>query len=266
MKIVLIGAGNLATQLGLALSQAGQQMVQVYSRTAEHASELAAKLGCDYTTNIDEITPNADIYIISVKDDAIATLAEKVGRKAGQAIVVHTAGSIAMEVLQPHVQHYGVLYPMQTFSKNKRVDFKPIPCFIEASDDATLATIRTLAESVSQNVVPATSAQRKKLHLAAVLACNFANHCYRLAEKVLEEEQMDFKLFLPLIDETAKKVSQLSPKQAQTGPMMRWDTGVMQMQMALLKDERTRQIYQLMAESIHADATSADDTCRRPEA
>ena len=266
MKIVLIGAGNLATQLGLALGEAGQQMVQVYSRTAEHASELAAKLGCDFTTNIDEITPNADIYIISVKDDAIATLAEKVGRKAGQAIVVHTAGSIAMEVLQPHAQHYGVLYPMQTFSKNKRVDFKPIPCFIEASDEATLATIRTLAESVAEKVVPATSAQRKKLHLAAVLACNFANHCYRLAEKVLEEEQMDFKLFLPLIDETARKVAHLSPKQAQTGPMMRWDTGVMQMQMALLKDERTRQIYQLMAESIHADATSADDTCRRPEA
>ncbi len=266
MKIVLIGAGNLATQLGLALSQTGQQMVQVYSRTAEHASELAAKLGCDFTANIDKITPNADIYIISVKDDAIATLAEKVGRKAGQAIVVHTAGSIAMQVLQPHAQHYGVLYPMQTFSKNKRVDFKPIPCFIEASDEATLATIRTLAESVSQNVVPATSAQRKKLHLAAVLACNFANHCYRLAEKVLEEEQMDFKLFLPLIDETARKVAHLSPKQAQTGPMMRWDTGVMQMQMALLNDERTRQIYQLMAESIHADATSADDTCRRPEA
>ncbi|MBQ1890223.1 MAG: DUF2520 domain-containing protein, partial [Selenomonas sp.] len=160
----------------------------------------------------------------------------------------------------------GVLYPMQTFSKNKRVDFKPIPCFIEASDEATLATIRTLAASVSEHVVPATSAQRKKLHLAAVLACNFANHCYRLAEKVLEEEQMDFKLFLPLIDETARKVAHLSPKQAQTGLMMRWDTGVMQMQMALLKDERTRQIYQLMAESIHADATSADDTCRRPEA
>jgi hypothetical protein len=100
--------------------------------------------------------------------------------------------------------------------------------------------------------------------LAAVLACNFTNHCYRLAEKVLEEEQMDFKLFLPLIDETARKVAQLSPKQAQTGPMMRWDTGVMQMQMELLNDERTRQIYKLMAESIHEDATKADDTCRQP--
>ena len=255
MKIVFIGSGNLATQLGLALNEAGQQIVQVFSKTAEHAGELAAKLGCAYTTNIDEISENADIYIISVKDDAIATLAEKVGRKAQNAIILHTAGSIAMEVLQPYAQHYGVLYPMQTFSKNKPVDFKPIPCFIEASDDATLSAIRTLAESVSQNVVPATSAQRKKLHLAAVLACNFTNHCYRLAEKVLEEEQMDFKLFLPLIDETARKVATLSPKQAQTGPMMRWDTGVMQMQMDLLNDERTRQIYKLMAESIHEDAT-----------
>ena len=234
MKIVFIGSGNLATQLGLALNEAGQQIVQVFSKTAEHAGELAAKLGCAYTTNIDEIT---------------------VGSKAQQAIIVHTAGSIAMEVLQPYAQHYGVLYPMQTFSKNKPVDFKPIPCFIEASDDATLSAIRTLAESVSQNVVPATSAQRKKLHLAAVLACNFTNHCYRLAEKVLEEEQMDFKLFLPLIDETARKVATLSPKQAQTGPMMRWDTGVMQMQMELLNDERTRQIYKLMADSIHEDAT-----------
>lgn len=255
MKIVIVGSGNLATHLSLALSQTGQQIEQVYSRTIEHASELATKLGCAFTTNIDEISENADVYIISVKDDAISALTEKVGRKAQNAIVLHTAGSIDMQVLQPHAKRYGVLYPMQTFSKNKPVDFKPIPCFIEASDDATLATIRTLAESVSQNVVPATSAQRKKLHLAAVLACNFANHCYRLAEKVLEEEQMDFKLFLPLIDETARKVATLSPKQAQTGPMMRWDTGVMQMQMDLLNNERTKQIYKLMAESIHEDAT-----------
>lgn len=265
MKIVIIGSGNLATQLGLALGQAGQQIVQVFSRTAEHAGELAAKLNCDYTTNIDEISGNADIYIISVKDDAIAGLAEKVGRRAQNAIVVHTAGSIAMDVLKPHAQHYGVLYPMQTFSKNKRVDFKPIPCFLEASDEATLDAIRKIAESVSDNVVLADSEKRKKIHLAAVLACNFTNHCYRLAEKVLTEEQIDFKLFLPLIDETAKKVALLSPKQAQTGPMMRWDTGVMQMQQELLSDARTRQIYQLMAESIHADATSADDTCHQPK-
>jgi len=146
------------------------------------------------------------------------------------------------------------------------VDFKPIPCFLEGSDEETLNTVRLLAESVSENVVLADSAKRKKIHLAAVLACNFTNHCYRLAEKVLQEEQIDFNLFLPLIDETAKKVSVLSPKQAQTGPMVRYDVDVMNMQMNLLNDERTKQIYRLMADSIHEDATSTDDTCRQPKA
>ena len=265
MDIVIIGSGNLATQLGLALSDAGQRILQVFSRKEEHARELAGKIGCRYTADIDGIDENADVYIISVKDDAISEIAAKVGDKAKNAVFVHTAGSISMDVLKGKTLHYGVLYPMQTFSKNRKVDFRPIPCFLEASDDETLNLIRRLAESISDNVVLADSAKRKKIHLAAVLACNFTNHCYRLAEKVLQEEQIDFNLFLPLIDETAKKVSVLSPKQAQTGPMMRWDTGVMQMQIDLLGDERTKQIYRLMAESIHQDATSADDTCHQQE-
>lgn len=266
MKIVIIGSGNLATQLSLALSDAGQTILQVFSKTEEHAQELAGKLGCTYTASADEVDGNADVYIISVKDDAISKIAQKVCEKAKNAVVVHTAGSIAMEVLKPHAQHYGVFYPMQTFSKNRRVSFKEIPCFLEASDDETLNTIRRIADGISENVVLADSAKRKKIHLAAVLACNFTNHCYRLAEKVLQEEQIDFNLFLPLIDETARKVSVLSPKKAQTGPMMRWDTGVMDMQINLLNDERTKQIYRLMAESIHEDATSADDTCHQPRA
>ena len=145
-----------------------------------------------------------------------------------------------MDVFKGHALQYGVLYPMQTFSKNRRVNFREIPCFIEASSPSALATIRTLAES----------------HLAAVLACNLTNHCYRLAERVLEAEQIDFRLFLPLISETARKVQTLSPKDAQTGPMVRFDQNVMQMQMAMLPDSRTREIYRLMAESIHDDATT----------
>lgn len=265
MKIVIIGSGNLATQLAMALKDAGQHILQVYSRAEEHARLLAEKIGCKYTADIDGIDGNADVYIISVKDDAIGGIASKVCEKAKNAVVVHTAGSVAMDVLKEKAQHYGVLYPMQTFSKNRKVNFKPIPCFLEASDDETLNIIRQLAESISDNVVLADSEKRKKIHLAAVLACNFTNHCYRLAEKVLQEENIDFNLFLPLIDETARKVSVLSPKQAQTGPMMRWDTGVMEMQKKLLSDDRTKQIYQLMAESIHEDATSADDTCLRQE-
>lgn len=211
MNIVIIGSGILATQLSLALSDAGQHILQVYSRAEEHACKLAEKIGCRYTANIDEITEKADVYIISVKDDAISNIAEKVGKKAKKGLLVHTAGSINMDVLKGNTQHYGVLYPMQTFSKNRRVDFKPIPCFLEASDEETLKTIRQLAESVSDHVVLADSAKRKKIHLAAVLACNFTNHCYRLAEKVLQEEQIDFNLFLPLIDETAKKYRYYRP-------------------------------------------------------
>ena len=256
MKIVIIGSGNLATHLSLALKTAGEEIIQVFSRTDAHAKELAEKLGCSYTTNLDEIDLNADVYILSVKDDAISEITDSICHKCPHALFVHTAGSVPMDIFKGKAYHYGVLYPMQTFSKARKVDFRPIPCFIEASSEDDLATIRPLAESISDHVVDCNSEKRKKLHLAAVFACNLTNHCYRLAERVLQEEDIDWKLYLPLIDETAKKVSEMSPKDAQTGPMVRYDVNVMNRQLALIPDDLTRQIYRLMAESIHADSTS----------
>ena len=254
MKIVIIGSGNLATHLSLALKTAGEEIIQVYSRTEDHAKELAEKLGCNHTINPDEIDTNADVYILSVKDDAINLIADSICHKCPHALFVHTAGSVPMDIFKGKANHYGVLYPMQTFSKRRKVDFRPIPCFIEASSREALTTIRSLAESISDHVVDCNSEKRKKLHLAAVFACNLTNHCYRLAERVLQEEDIDWKLYLPLIDETAKKVSEMSPRDAQTGPMVRYDVEVMNRQLALIPDDRTRQIYRLMAESIHSDA------------
>ena len=254
MRIVFIGSGNLATHLSLALQAVGEDIAQVFSRTEEHAKELAEKLDCNYTASIDEIEKNADIYIFSVKDDAISGIAAAVCKNTSDAVFIHTAGSVPMDIFKDYAQHYGVLYPMQTFSKARHVDFRPIPCFIEGADEQTRDLIRHLAESISDQVVLADSEKRRKLHLAAVLACNLTNHCYRLAERVLQEEQIDFRLYLPLIDETAKKVSEMSPRDAQTGPMVRYDVNVMNRQLELLPDERTRQIYRLMAESIHEDA------------
>ena len=216
----MIGSGNLATQLSLALKDAGQEIVQIFSRTEAHAQMLAEQIGCPYTQ---------------------------------QGLFLHTAGSMPMQLFQGHALQYGVLYPMQTFSKTRRVNFREIPCFIEGSSAPALATIRSLAASISDHVVDCDSEKRKKMHLAAVLACNLANHCYRLAERVLEAEQIDFRLFLPLIEETARKVTVLSPRDAQTGPMVRYDQNVMAMQMSMLSDARTREIYRLMAESIHDD-------------
>lgn len=253
MKIAFIGSGNLATHLSLALKAAGEEIIQVYSRTDAHAKELADKLGCIHTTNLDKIYLNADVYILSVKDDAISQIADSICHKCPHALFVHTAGSVLMDIFKGKANHYGVLYPMQTFSKARPVEFREIPCFIEASDAQSLKTIRSLAERISARVVDCDSEKRKKLHLAAVFACNLTNHCYRLAERLLESEHIDFRLFHPLIEETARKVMTMSPKNAQTGPMVRYDQNVMNMQMSMLPDARTREIYRLMAESIHED-------------
>ena len=272
-SIVFLGSGNLATHLSLALKASGEDIIQIFSRTQEHAQALADKLHCASCTNISDIRTDADIYIFSVKDDALPSLISQLSEHLSQhpspnthhPLFLHTAGSVPMSVFpantpSPNTHHpspnYGVLYPMQTFSKDREVDFREIPCFIEASNDDTLEVIRQLASRISDHVQEASSDKRKKLHLAAVFACNMVNHCYRLAEKVLEEEGIDFSLYQPLIQETANKVRELSPRKAQTGPMVRYDRTIMDAQIALIPDERTRQIYRLMADSIHEDSNS----------
>lgn len=253
MKIAVIGSGNLATQVAIALHEKGQAIAQVYSPTLAHAQELADKLHCDATADSSAITTDADAYIIAVKDDAISEVASTVCPKNPDAVFMHTAGSVSIDIFKGHATHYGVLYPMQSFSKTRKPDFRTIPFFIEASDAESLSIIRMLAESVSENVIEADSERRKKMHLAAVFCSNMANHCYRLAERVLQAEGIDFSLFLPLIEETANKVKLMSPKDAQTGPMRRNDTTVMQMQQTLITDQRTKDIYRLFADSIRSD-------------
>ena len=270
-KIVFLGSGNLATNLSLALKAAGEEIIQIFSRTQENAQALADKLHCASCTSINDIRTDADVYIFSVKDDALPSLIEQLSQHLNSPsgagggdynpILLHTAGSVPMSVF-PETMHYelctmnyGVLYPMQTFSKDRSVNFREIPCFIEASDNSTLEEIKGIASKVSDHVLEMSSEKRRKLHLAAVFACNMTNHCYRLAEKVLEEEGIDFSLYLPLIQETANKVKELSPRKAQTGPMVRYDRNIMDAQIALINDERTRQIYRLMADSIHEDST-----------
>ena len=270
--IVFLGSGNLATHLSLALKAAGEDIIQIFSRTQEHAQALADKLHCASCTSISDIRTDADVYIFSVKDDALPSLISQLSEHLSQhpspnnqhPIFLHTAGSVPISVFPDNFQFsisnfqlsYGVLYPMQTFSKDRTVNFREIPCFIEACDSKTLEIINSLASKVSEHVVEVSSDKRKKLHLAAVFACNMVNHCYRLAEKVLEEEDLDFSLYQPLIQETANKLKELSPRKAQTGPMVRYDRTIMDAQIALIPDERTRQIYRLMADSIHEDSNS----------
>jgi len=250
MNITLIGAGRLAYQLGKSLSKAGHKITEVYSRTETSAKALADLLETTYCCDLSKVSRDSDVYVFALKDSALEQVASQICPTIGEALAIHTAGSMPMELFKGKARHYGVLYPMQTFSKERNVDFTDIPCFIEASDEASESKIRQMLEGVSQLIIKMDTDRRKKLHLAAVFACNFSNHCYAMAEKILKSEGIDFNVMLPLIDETARKVHDLSPAKAQTGPAVRWDENVIQNQSNQLEGI-DRDIYMLMSESIH---------------
>lgn len=246
----MVGAGNVATHLAGALQAAGHRVVGVYSRTRANADRLASTLQCSAFTSLTDI-PEADVYIFAVKDDALNSLIAEL-TPSDHALLLHTAGSVPMNVFEGQARHHGVLYPLQTFSRECAVCFREIPCFIEASTEQAAQQLKLLAESVSSHVQWLDSDSRKYLHLAAVFACNFANHCYAMAWQLLQDRSIDPHVLLPLIDETARKVHRLSPTDAQTGPAVRWDTSVMQRHLSLLKDQQYAGVlYQLMSNGIH---------------
>ena len=252
MKVILIGAGNLATHLGKAIFAAGHDVVQVFSRTMQSATALASEVGAQPVSDISDVRSDADLYVVSVKDSAIVELIPVLCKGKETKVFLHTAGSIPMDVFQGMALHYGVLYPMQTFSKQREVDFSQIPCFIEANDEHALQLIGDVAHQVSSRVYHLASEDRKYLHLSAVFACNFVNHCYALSQEILEEHGIPFDVMLPLIDETAAKVHELDPKDAQTGPAVRYDENVLRAQGALLRSNpQMKDIYDRMSMSIH---------------
>ncbi len=262
MRIVLIGAGNLATHLGKALVAIGHEVAQVYSRTMQSASALASLVGADPVDDLSEVIGDGDVYMFSVKDSVlenlVATLCGRLNSLENK-VFLHTAGSMPMDVFLGKASHYGVIYPMQTFSKLRSVNFREIPCFVEANDDFAMCQIEGIARQLSDKVYHLSSSGRKYLHLSAVFACNFVNHCYALAEKVLRDHGIPFDVMQPLIDETAGKIRSMSPKEAQTGPAVRYDENVIAKQVALLKDDAVvREIYELMSKSIHELALPSD--------
>lgn len=256
-RIVLIGAGNVASHLAPALLKAGANLCQIYSRTQESARELGMKTGITYTSDIFAIYPDCDIYIFCVSDDALLNLYKSI-RINKDALILHTSGSMPMEIFKPHTSHYGVLYPLQTFTKKRELDFKEIPLCIEAVNSATLNEVRELATSLSLRVEEISSEKRKTLHLAGIFANNFVNHLYGLAGKIMEKDGLDFSLLRPLIFETAHKVMLMSPENAQTGPARRGDEGILNMHKALLKDNRKLlNLYVSISDSIRENALKA---------
>ncbi|PRY52703.1 putative short-subunit dehydrogenase-like oxidoreductase (DUF2520 family) [Arcticibacter pallidicorallinus] len=249
MKIVLLGSGNVATHLGHALKTAGHEILQVWSRSLSNAQQLADSLSAAFTNEIGALNNTADIYILSIKDDAIEEVASSFLFKGK--LLVHTSGTAGIDLLGKEWANKGVFYPLQTFSKQKGVDFSTVPLLLEGSNEKVVAQLNELAASISQTVRPASSEQRAAIHVAAVFACNFSNHLYSISKDLLAKEGLDFKLLLPLIAETAAKVQSLDPKAAQTGPAIRGDQASIEKHKKYLEaSPDLQQLYTLMTNSI----------------
>lgn len=249
MNILLLGSGNVATHLALAIHKTEHQIVQVYSRTKASAAALGNRLGVPYTHLVDEIMQDADLYIYAVSDDALESLVSL--NIAPQAMHVHTAGSVAMDIFKGYKKHYGVLYPLQSLSKDKTVDFQQVPLLLEASDEVVKQALDVLAKEISGQVHHYNTEQRLKIHLAAVFANNFVNHLFHIASDIMESSDIDFNLLKPLIKETVEKISHLSPAEAQTGPAKRNDQKIMKQHMEMLKDQpKLQNLYRELSQMI----------------
>jgi predicted short-subunit dehydrogenase-like oxidoreductase (DUF2520 family) len=249
LNFCFIGAGNLATHLSKAFQNKGFGISQVYSRTTLSAKELAINLSTNYVISTDEIDENADIYFVALKDSAVDEVLSKIN--FNNKLIVHCSGSLPLSAIEKYSENVGVLYPLQTFSKKREVDFSEIPVFIEASSAKNEKLLCDIASQLSGSVVVINSDKRKTLHISAVFACNFVNHFYTIASDILKSKNIQFDVLKPLILETAKKVQEMEPEKAQTGPAIRFDNNIIDAHLHELKDFGDyRELYKSISKSI----------------
>jgi len=257
LKFVFIGAGNLATHLSLSLKTNGYQILQVYSRTENSAKALAEKLNCTFTTTPREIMKDADIYVVALKDSAYGKVLYQID--FGKTLVIHCSGSMPMSVLEKYSKNIGVLYPLQTFSKSREVNFKEIPVFVEGNSAENEKLLLQIANNISGTVSVLSTEKRIHLHIAAVFACNFVNHFYNLAANVLKTENIPFDVLKPLIRETAEKIQTTDPKKAQTGPAVRFDENIISKHLKHLNGKKNYdELYNLISKSIFEHHQKSD--------
>lgn len=248
MDIVIIGTGNVATVLGKKFKVAGHKIRQVFGRDPQKASELAYALDTESANYGSILYNDADLYLVAVSDRAIPEVLKDL--QLASKPVAHTAGSIPLDVLKPFTSTYGVFYPLQSLKKGV-TESPDIPILVDATNTSTLQLLKFLAQSISTIVIEANDEQRLKLHMAAVFCNNFVNHIYSLMERYCNEQGIDFRLLIPLIQETGKRLSHFSPAQVQTGPAIRNDSITVNKHLALLADQpHLKELYQLFTQSI----------------
>jgi len=235
ISIVFIGAGRVANALGKGLSAAGMPVAAVFSPGGLSASAMVKHTGGRAIADFADIPSDAALCIISVPDKQIPSVISNL--KGFRGMVVHTAGSVDMNVFRDDFASYGVLYPLQTFTKGRDTKLNEVPFLIEASDQAGEDFLVNLAGKLSPKVTVCNSLQRSHLHLSAVFASNFTNHMVAMAKQLSKEHGIDSSLLDPLIRETFEKMTQMDPLLAQTGPALRGDTKTMELHQLLLEDE-----------------------------
>ena len=246
-SIVILGAGNVAFHLTRALIENTLNVRQIFNRTLEKAQEIGEANRISYTDKISEIE-KADLYIIASADSGIEEFSHYI--PYDDVLVVHTSGSSPMSTLKGDYRK-GVFYPLQTFSRERNMRYDNIPFFIEAENPEDLIKLNNLAKRVSNEVHELDFAARMQVHMTGVWANNFVNHLYYIAGNICEQNNVPFDVLLPLIQETANKVIELHPKDAQTGPAKRGDQLIIDRHLEELQnDSRLLQIYQIMTDSI----------------
>ena len=248
MQMVIIGSGNVATVLGNQFREAGYQILQVFSRQPAHAARLAEELQCGHTSRWEELHRDAAVYLVALSDDALMGLSAALSLPGK--LVVHTGGAVPKEVLLGVSENSGVLYPLQSLRRESK-PYPEIPILIDANQEADRQRITELARSISSRVATADDDTRLKLHLAAVLVNNFTNHIYRLADEYCRSEGVDFSMLLPLIRETAGRLSRMAPGDAQTGPAIRGDEATIARHLELIDNHKDiKEVYTLMTRQI----------------
>ena len=249
-RIALFGAGNLAINLAKALSLKGYRITQVYSKTMESASWLANRLNAAAITSPSDFDHTADVIIFALNDSVLPQIIAEL-EFTGQ-LALHTSGTVPLDIFKGKAEHYGVLYPLQTFSKSRTIKFHEVPLFIEAGSSKDLANLKMLAESLATKVYIVDSAQRRQLHVAGVFANNFVNHFYSLANEMVKKSGFMYDVLKPIILETALKAIEAdNPSIVQTGPAVRFNKDIVEKHIEMLASKPDLQnLYTFATNSI----------------
>lgn len=247
--VTVVGAGNVGTHLIKALYEAGYTIRQVIANRETSATVLAEVVEAEAVANWNQIDEESDLYIVTTPDTAIGKLANYWSTRKG--LVVHTAGSVSIDALTGIAPSIGVLYPLQTFSKERPLNLRTVPFFHEASDEKSDQVLQSVIKALGSPAYPLTSESREYLHLAAILTNNFTNYLLSIAGEQLHKRGLDFNLLDPLIKETIAKALDLGPEAAQTGPAKRGDTTTIEHHKQLLDNEDQKAVYQIMSTAIY---------------